>query len=768
MSERMADIASLLSRQVGAYRAPWQDSQEPGEAYLPINPVGGLRYKGINAIALTAEGAERGYSDPRWVTASQADAVGGGRRNPLDPGVTLMAWSFQEKVDGKIVQLEKPRLKLVEVFNAEQLMDMPDYQPRVFSQDDRNAAMARIGKSSRANILHTPEGKTRYDQASDTIWIAASTGTDNVGLRRVEAVHQFAHWAGHPDRLDLGFGHPPGSSGHAREELRANMASLFIGDDLGIGFDPGNHRACAGPWRQLMIADPAEVFRAAVAAERIAKDILELSRERKPVELDQEQMQGLARSTLVQVARDTGENAVMLDKQHPAVPQPHAAPLPQDRTYLAVPYAQRLEVKEAGGKWDKEHKAWFAPAGADLTAFAGWIPDRGQIVVAPDQNPVAAFTDALRSAGLEIQGIPVANGKLQRLPVAGDKGHWRGGKWHGESSGSYTFHLDGVPAGYIENFKAGTKQNWKATTTQQLDAKTRAAMAATAAQSRADQDKQQAARYERVASDVQAVWQGAAAAPADHPYLKAKGIDGSDLRVGVPGQTMECADRTTGELYKASIAGRLLVPVKDQAGAITSLQTIDAEGRKTFWPGGKVQGGHHVIGGSADSPWPLIVCEGYATGRTLHAMTGNTVAVAFNAGNLLAVAEAYREKNPNRTIYIGGDNDHAKEGQIGPDGKPKKNVGKTKALEAADMVRGYALIPQFNSTTDRAANRTDWNDLVGAYPAFAQTQLAAGLSVGRARAQEIALAAQRKTPSRERSRQPVMVGHEHVRSGHGR
>ena len=39
----------------------------------------------------------------------------------------------------------------------------------------------------------------------------------------------------------------------------------------------------------------------------------------------------------------------------------------------------------------------------------------------------------------------------------------------------------------------------------------------------------------------------------------------------------------------------------------------------------------------------LVICEGFATGASIHEATGHAVAVAFNAGNLQAVAVALRK-----------------------------------------------------------------------------------------------------------------------------
>jgi len=52
-----------------------------------------------------------------------------------------------------------------------------------------------------------------------------------------------------------------------------------------------------------------------------------------------------------------------------------------------------------------------------------------------------------------------------------------------------------------------------------------------------------------------------------------------------------------------------------------------------------------------------VVCEGYATGATIHEATGLAVIVAFDAGNLLPVARFFREKKPDWLIVIAADND---------------------------------------------------------------------------------------------------------------
>ena len=119
-----------------------------------------------------------------------------------------------------------------------------------------------------------------------------------------------------------------------------------------------------------------------------------------------------------------------------------------------------------------------------------------------------------------------------------------------------------------------------------------------------------------------------------------------------------------------------------------------------FMPNSRVEGGHFVIG-DVERPGPVLIAEGYATAATLHELTGMPAIVAFNAGNLVPVAQTWRQLHPDRPIYIAGDNDHRREAE----GKP--NVGREKAEEAAAAIGGFALLPAF---AEQDAG-TDWNDL---------------------------------------------------------
>ncbi|MHB0729292.1 AAA family ATPase, partial [Roseomonas mucosa] len=332
-----------------------------------------------------------------------------------------------------------------------------------------------------------------------------------------------------------------------------------------------------------------------------------------------------------------------------------------------------------------------AQAPASLAALSQAIPAPSPVIppsspraaAAPGQRAAPRFTEAdaaadfavaLHRAGLRVAGPVEMDGKMHRVPVEGDR--------KGQKSGTYVGHLDGWPAGYIRNHKTGTEIRWKAERpVVQMTLAERAASAAEAVARSVERARERHDTQERAARMAHRLW--AAAAPAkNHPYLAAKGVKAHGLR----------QDRR----------GRLLVPVQGVDGRLWGVQRVNVDGSKLFLKGARTEGGHALIGGQPGPGMPLLVAEGYATGATLHEATGLPVAVAFNAGNLVAVAKAYRVADPTRPIIIAGDNDH----HLPRRAVPLPNVGKEKAEAAAAAVGGIAAVPSFPAG-DRGS---DWND----------------------------------------------------------
>lgn len=171
--------------------------------------------------------------------------------------------------------------------------------------------------------------------------------------------------------------------------------------------------------------------------------------------------------------------------------------------------------------------------------------------------------------------------------------------------------------------------------------------------------------------------------------------------------------------------GSLVVPLFNEIGELVNVQLIRHDGVRHYLACGQKAGACHRIPGNE----LIAVCEGYATGLSIHLATGATVYCAMDAGNLLAVARLVRGMDdplqPCRVILC-ADND---EGTAG-------NPGKTKAEQAAAAIGARVALPPTPS---------DWNDYHQAH-GLDETKRAIMSQVEEHKAQE---ASQREEPRAE-------------------
>lgn len=160
-----------------------------------------------------------------------------------------------------------------------------------------------------------------------------------------------------------------------------------------------------------------------------------------------------------------------------------------------------------------------------------------------------------------------------------------------------------------------------------------------------------------------------------HPYLNAHDLD----MTGCYGLRVD-AD------------GWLVVPAL-RDGKVSTVQRISPDGEKRFWPGASVKGASYTIDRVIASI--TILCEGLATGLALYAAVRQSrILVAFNAGNMLAVAP----KIPTGLAVVAADNDWQTEARIG------SNPGVLAAQKAAEAIGCGLAVPE-------GIEGSDWSDL---------------------------------------------------------
>jgi putative DNA primase/helicase len=272
---------------------------------------------------------------------------------------------------------------------------------------------------------------------------------------------------------------------------------------------------------------------------------------------------------------------------------------------------------------------------------------------------------AMHTVGLDHPGELINDGKLHRFKTEGD--HNRN-SWYVLRSGT-------PAAGAFGCWRRGIKEAWCEKCRENY----------TATEWRTIRENWKRAEVERERTETErhakaqkiAAWLLSRARPVTtHAYLAAKGVRAS--------------------AYMREYWGALVLPLRDVCAELHSLQFIGAAGDKRFLSGGRCAGYFFTLADKPDGA--LVICEGYATGASVHEATGFAVVCALNCGNLLAVAQALREKFPVREIIICADNDQFTDG----------NPGTTKATEAAKTIRARLAVPQFADTSTKP---TDFNDL---------------------------------------------------------
>ncbi len=666
-----AVVASELIRQIEAGTAPWQKpwNADGGIGGMPLNPTTGKRYKGINAIHLLVQG----HSDPRWLTYKQAASLDAQVRKG-ERGTSIQYWKFEDtriKTDaaGKPVmepddtpvqeryKLQNPRVFYATVFNAEQIDGLAPLVTPALTWDPVERA-EQILTNSGARIEHAATDRAYYSPSRDEIHLPFQAQFPTARNYYATALHELGHWTGHESRLKRDLSHPFRSEGYAREELRAEIASMMLSAELGLPHDPNQHAAYVASWVSVLKKDPLEIFRAAADAEKIHALAMSFA-----PELSQDVPSVLAvigpapslppspaPTTQTQETRPSAQQERSLNTWPVSNLSPDTTkviamprqPLSADDVRDALSYISPNLPRDDWARIGMALKSEF-PSDVGLDLFDQWS-GTGE---GYDRNSVVSTWRSIRADG------PVSIGTL--LKQAKDNGF--------------------TPRAPIELMQ--TRRN----PDDPQAAAQRAADAAAQEQIRLNQQ-------ETAAVEALAMWDQATP-NATSAYLERKSVQAHGTR-------------TTDQ-------GTLLVPLVDQDGKLWNVQRVLPRKMqngtdKLYLKGGRKSGLFHVIGSlnsALDAGQPVVIAEGYATAASAHEATGWPCVVSFDSGNLIKVTEQFRKRFPDALLVVAGDDDLLTLAKKGI------NPGRDKATLAAQKGSAALAFP-----LGLNPDQSDFNDLV--------------------------------------------------------
>jgi putative DNA primase/helicase len=259
------------------------------------------------------------------------------------------------------------------------------------------------------------------------------------------------------------------------------------------------------------------------------------------------------------------------------------------------------------------------------------------------------------------------DGHLQRFRVKDDK--------PGSKNGWYVLFNTGSIAGSFGNWKTGLSANWCATNKNQMSKAEHSKFKLQRQKAINEIERQRIQNHHSSAVKSGKLWDSASQqVKINHSYLVSKHIKAYGIR---------------------QLGENLLIPIQDAQNNLVSVQFIMPNGSKRFKSGGRIKGCFMLIG---ELEGTLFICEGYATGATIHQATGKSVIIAFNAANLSPVVTALKLLNITIKIIIVADNDISN----------KVNTGLIKGQECAHTHNLPLIYPTFSD--DQPGS--DFNDLV--------------------------------------------------------
>ena len=276
-------------------RIPWERGWQSQDR--PRNAVSDYSYKGINNLWLSYIAGEKGYQDPRWCTFNQAQSQGWKVRKG-EKGSRVEFWSLydtenkrkvtQEEVKKIQEQLSaaefqeriKPVSSVYTVFNAEQIDGVPelDKVKIPFSAEELISQRDVLLKNMNVDF-HEGGDRAFYRPADDSITLPLAESFQDAYAYMSTFLHEAGHATGHESRLDRPVRNTFGSPEYAKEELRAEIASAFTGQALGIDAMSrehlDNHKAYIQSWIKTLENNPGELYSAIRDAEKISDYLIE-------------------------------------------------------------------------------------------------------------------------------------------------------------------------------------------------------------------------------------------------------------------------------------------------------------------------------------------------------------------------------------------------------------------------------------------------------------------------------------------------------------
>lgn len=316
LTDQRLRVVEKIASAMEAGNFDWEREWTPAAG--PYNPISGTRYKGVNRFNLSIISWFKNYKDPRWVTHNQVKEYNKqfyGEEPEIYKSKAITFKSAEEtknfeytehwttypiyKKDDegqfvldengeKIVDTHGMRLDgIYRVYNAEQFINFPELKKEEYVKNtdvELEQMVKDLVASSRCPVeedefISAPCYKPTTDEIVMPLLPQFKSNASYIGT----LLHEMGHSTMHPDALNRpeGCGNIKGFEGYAKEELIAELTSVFASSDLGVLISRDendihfkNHVAYLQNWASAIRETPAAFYNAATKAEAAADYII--------------------------------------------------------------------------------------------------------------------------------------------------------------------------------------------------------------------------------------------------------------------------------------------------------------------------------------------------------------------------------------------------------------------------------------------------------------------------------------------------------------
>ena len=302
LTPQRKQLVDAVMKNLNNYGALWQQGWISAGA--PESAITGKKYHGINNFFLTIAAMANGYSDNRWATYKQIHDKGWEFKTDAEgntlgkgAGVAIEFFELRDKetkqpfdrhvLDGMSADEREeymkenvfPLRKYYRVFNGDVIQGIPErakHEVDTSGYSERAEAILKTWSETESPIIYGGN-EAYYQRATDRIHLPQRDQFYDLQEFYGTALHEVGHSTGHESRLNRDMGDGFGTPSYAEEELRAEIASMFIAQDLGIDMGEShiqNNAAYIQSWKDRISENPNVLFTAIADADRITKFVM--------------------------------------------------------------------------------------------------------------------------------------------------------------------------------------------------------------------------------------------------------------------------------------------------------------------------------------------------------------------------------------------------------------------------------------------------------------------------------------------------------------